>query len=124
MNFRLPDNTNKTAWATSCPPYTRLLVWDRNGNGVIDDGSELFGEDTPTKYGDPVTDGFTALQTVESHPDGEINAKDHEWKNLKVWRDLNQDGKTQKGELFLLDKLRISANNEFFAQYTTAFQAA
>ncbi|MBQ9725190.1 MAG: hypothetical protein IJV56_07630 [Neisseriaceae bacterium] len=106
-------------------PDDGLLVWDRNNNGVIDDGSELFGQDTPHRFlGEPVTDGFTALRTVESHPDGEINAKDHEWKNLKVWRDLNQDGETQKGELFLLDKLRISANNEFFAQYTTAFQAA
>ena len=169
-----------------------LLVWDRNNNGVIDDGSELFGEDTPHRFLiEPVTDGFTALRTVESHPDGEINAKDHEWKNLKVWRDLNQDGKTQKGELFSLNELGITgldlntglakgtstfttqdgkkqkladvnfnrdtvhseykehialseaqlklpnlhgvgmlrdlreaANNEFFAQYTTAFQAA
>ncbi|MBQ9682547.1 MAG: hypothetical protein IJV35_04680 [Neisseriaceae bacterium] len=87
-----------------------LLVWDRNNNGVIDDGSELFGQDTPHRFlGEPVTDGFTALRTVESHPDGEINAKDHEWKNLKVWRDLNQDGETQKGELFTLDKLGITA---------------
>ncbi|MBR0128309.1 MAG: hypothetical protein IJM09_00675 [Neisseriaceae bacterium] len=167
-----------------------LLVWDRNNNGVIDDGSELFGQDTPHRFlGEPVTDGFTALRTVESHPDGEINAKDHEWENLKVWRDLNQDGQTQKGELFTLDELGITAlslsakngvstftyangaknkladvnfnrdtvhseykehialteeqlklpnlhgvgmlrdlreaaNNEFFAQYTTAFQAA
>ncbi|MBQ9682549.1 MAG: hypothetical protein IJV35_04690 [Neisseriaceae bacterium] len=53
-----------------------LLVWDRNGNGVIDDGSELFGQDTPHKYiTEPVTDGFSALKTVESV----------ECKNSAIW---------------------------------------
>ena len=108
IQFDFNGNGIKTAtqWVK---PDDGLLVWDRNNNGIIDDGSELFGEDTPTKYGTPVTDGFSALQTVDSHPDGEINAKDREWKNLKVWRDLNQDGETQKGELFTLDELGITA---------------
>ena len=80
-----------------------LLVFDRNDNGKIDNGSELFGEDTPIRFiTDPVYDGFSALQTIDTHPDFEINAKDDNWQYLKVWRDLNQDGEVQDGELFSL----------------------
>ena len=65
VQFDFNGNGIKTAtqWVKS---DDGLLVWDRNNNGAIDDGSELFGQDTPTKYGDPVTDGFSALKTVES----------------------------------------------------------
>ncbi|MBO7080461.1 MAG: hypothetical protein J6V99_00250, partial [Neisseriaceae bacterium] len=94
-----------------------LLVLDRNKNGKIDDGSELFGEDT-IKRPAVVTggaskpqekdDGFDALGTVDSNLDGKINAKDSEWGNLKVWQDLNSDGEVQDGELLTLDELGIT----------------
>ena len=109
--FDFNGNGIKTAtqWVSS---DDGLLVWDRNKNGKIDNGSELFGEDTPyVNLSEPVTDGFTALRTIDSHPDGEINAKDSEWKNLRVWRDLNQDGEVQDGELFTLDELEITSLN-------------
>ena len=109
VQFDLNGNGIKTAtqWVK---PDDGLLVWDRNGNGVIDNGTEFFGQDMPKKWiTQPVTDGFSALKTINDHPDGEINPKDSQWKNLKVWRDLNSDGQTQKGELFSLDQLGITA---------------
>ena len=109
VQFDLNGNGIKTAtqWVK---PDDGLLVWDRNGNGVIDNGTEFFGQDMPKKWiTQPVTDGFSALKTINDHPDGEINPKDSQWKNLKVWRDLNGDGQTQKGELFSLDQLGITA---------------
>ena len=33
----------KTGWVSS---EDALLTWDRNGNGIIDDGGELFGDNT------------------------------------------------------------------------------
>lgn len=66
VQFDFNGNGIKTAtqWVK---PDDGLLVWDRNNNGVIDDGSELFGQDTPHRFiTDPVTDGFTALRTVEN----------------------------------------------------------
>jgi hypothetical protein len=47
-----------------------LLALDRNGNGVIDDGSELFG----TQHG--AKNGFEELKKFDDNHDGVINAQD------------------------------------------------
>ena len=93
-----------------------FLVLDRNGNGTIDDGRELFGDPTPLNGTGSLdatagiaSDGFAALTREDSNADGIVNATDTRWANLRVWRDLNQDGRSQSGELLTLSALGITA---------------
>ncbi|WP_333878551.1 DUF6973 domain-containing protein [Methylobacter sp.] len=79
-----------------------LLVWDRNGNGTIDNGRELFGDSTIKSDGSLATGGFNALADLDSNHDGIVNAQDTDFAGLRVWRDLNQDGISQSNELSTL----------------------
>ena len=88
-----------------------FLVLDRNGNGTIDNGTELFGDATPLVGGGKAADGFAALAQEDSNADGKVDSLDSNWSNLRVWRDLNQDGVSQSGELFTLNSLNITALN-------------
>ncbi len=85
------------------------LVRDLNGNGTIDNGSELFGDNTTLSDGTRAADGFAALADLDSNGDGVIDASDAAFGELKVWQDLNQDGISQAGELKTLSELGITA---------------
>lgn len=85
-----------------------LLAMDRNGNGTIDNGGELFGQNSRLANGDSAQDGFQALAELDSNGDGVINASDEAWAKLVVWQDANQDGVSAQDELFTLDSLGIS----------------
>lgn len=86
-----------------------FLVIDRNANGVIDSGRELFGDNTLLNGGGLAADGFAALAQEDSNADGLVNASDAHWSNLRLWRDLNQDGSSQGNELYSLDTHNITA---------------
>ena len=88
-----------------------LLVRDINGNGTIDNGAELFGDSTRLASGATATNGFAALSELDSNQDGKIDTTDVAFSELKVWRDLNQDGVSQTGELFTLADLGIQSLN-------------
>ena len=88
-----------------------LLVIDKNGNGAIDTGRELFGDGFMKSNGQLAVDGFDALRDLDSNADGKVDAGDAQFSDLKVWRDLNQDGLSQNGELFTLNQLGIAAIN-------------
>ena len=72
-----------------------LLVWDRNQNGVIDDGKELFGDYSVLNSGKSSKDGFEALADFDTNGDGCVDASDDGWSKLRVWMD-NGDGSAQK----------------------------
>ncbi|MBU9200208.1 hypothetical protein KTD31_02155 [Burkholderia multivorans] len=88
-----------------------LLALDRNGNGVIDSGAELFGDATTKSDGQKAEDGFDALADLDSNGDGVIDSKDAQFANLLVWRDLNQDGISQSNELFTLAQVGVVSIN-------------
>ncbi len=90
-------------------PDDGFLVLDRNGNGTIDNGSELFGVDTPLPSGRFATTGFEALSSVDTNSDGVVNGNDGYFSALRVWRDLNQDGVSQAEELQSLASLGIAS---------------
>ncbi|WP_434428692.1 calcium-binding protein [Xylella fastidiosa] len=90
-------------------PDDGFLVLDRNGNGRIDDGSELFGADTILANGHKATSGFEALRDLDSNGDGLFDAADARFTDVRVWRDLNQDGQSQANELFTLSSLGIAS---------------
>ncbi|WP_150049244.1 calcium-binding protein [Methylomonas rhizoryzae] len=88
-----------------------FLVLDKNGNGTIDNGRELFGDAYLKSNGQLASDGFDALSDLDSNADGVVDANDARFADLRVWRDLNQDGVSQGNELFSLSGLGIAAVN-------------
>lgn len=86
-----------------------LLVRDLDTSGTIDSGRELFGDQTVLSNGQIATNGFAALRDLDSNADGVIDASDAAFGELKVWRDLNQDGISQTDELQTLGEAGISS---------------
>ncbi len=76
-----------------------LLVWDRNGNGRIDDGSELFGNNTWLATGSKAANGFVALAELDSNRDGRVDAQDASFSQLRLWLDTDADADMSEGEL-------------------------
>ena len=88
-----------------------LLVHDRNGDGKISDGSEIFGDNTPLKNGKTAAHGFAALAELDDNGDGKVDAADKTFSKLGVWRDLNHNGISEAGEIFALKDLHIKSLN-------------
>ena len=101
-------NKAATGWVL---PDDGLLVLDRNGNGRIDSGTELFGDSTPLYTGGNAVDGFAALSQEDTNGDGKVDATDTRFAELRIWRDFDQDGISDAGELFTLSELGIAALN-------------
>ena len=80
-----------------------LLSLDRNGNGIVDNGRELFGDQ------DGAPNGFQALSRFDENRDGLIDEADSVYERLGVFQDLNADGISQPGELRGLRPAGISA---------------
>jgi hypothetical protein len=78
-----------------------LLALDRNGNGKIDNGSELFGGG--------VGEGFAKLASFDSNGDGLVNRNDRDFGSLKIWQDGNSNGVTDRGELQALSVFGIKS---------------
>jgi Ca2+-binding RTX toxin-like protein len=94
----------KTGWIA---PDDGLLALDRNGNGTIDSGAELFGDRTVLAGGVQAADGFLALAELDGNRDGRIDAGDAAYAQLRIWRDLNRDGLSSADELSTLADLGI-----------------
>ncbi|CAN7205389.1 cadherin-like domain-containing protein [Rhizobium sp. LjRoot258] len=83
-----------------------ILALDVDGNGKIDNGSEIF---SPHFAGGSYVDGLAALSTLDSNHDGKIDAADEAFSKLTVWQDLNHNGITDSGELSSLADHSISS---------------
>jgi hypothetical protein len=76
------------------------FIWlDRNGNGIVDDGSELFGNFTPLLSGGIAENGFEALREFDANGDGVIDANDPVWNRLMLWIDRDHNGFTTPDEI-------------------------
>ena len=76
-----------------------LLVRDLNGDGVINDGRELFGIGTQLANGQRAGHGYDAMADLDGNKDGRLDAQDAAFSQLKVWKDVDLDGQTDAGEL-------------------------
>ena len=86
-----------------------LLVRDRDEDGKITNGNELFGDNTILKTGKRAANGFEALSELDNNKDGVIDANDPAFDELRVWQDANQDAKSSPDELHDLNSLGIKA---------------
>ncbi|NCV45140.1 MAG: hypothetical protein EBW15_10240 [Actinobacteria bacterium] len=76
-----------------------LLVLDRNGDGRISSGRELFGDASVDGSGERYADGFAALGGFDADGNGRIDAADPVYGDLRLWQDLNADGESEATEL-------------------------
>ena len=88
-----------------------ILVYDRNGDGKINNGGELFGDNTLLKDGSTAAHGFAALAELDENSDGKVDAADSAFKKLGVWRDLNHNGISEEGEISSLEDVRVQSLN-------------
>lgn len=115
-HFDLDKNgfAEKTAWIGEEDGF---LAIDRNGNGIIDDGGELFSDYVIKKDGTKAINGFDALKDFDDNVneetgeigDGVIDEKDSRFKELRVWVDKDNYGITDEGELNTLEYHNIKS---------------
>jgi hypothetical protein len=112
VNFDLAGTGTPVHVAWTDASYgNAFLALDRNGNGRIDSGKELFGNYTAQpQSSDP--NGFLALAVFDSHAsggneDGVIDEHDAIWTQLRLWIDENHDGISQPEELHSLPELGV-----------------
>jgi hypothetical protein len=92
----------KTGWISG---NNAFLYLDQNGNGVVDDANELFGDHSG------FANGFAKLAQYDDNGDGVIDENDAIYNELRLWRDLNGDGVNQADESMTLADAGIQSIN-------------
>jgi hypothetical protein len=86
--------SERVAWLAADSAHTAaFLVWDRNGNGRVDGGRELFGNQHGAAH------GFAELGRLDANADGVVDSRDEGFAGLALWRDDNANGVSEPGEL-------------------------
>ncbi|MBW4699702.1 MAG: hypothetical protein KME03_17755 [Aphanocapsa lilacina HA4352-LM1] len=112
FDFNGDGSTIRTAW-TNATSDDAFLILDRNGNGVVDNGTELFGNYTP-QPSSRFPNGYNALAEYDQidrggNEDGKISALDSIYFTLQLWRDLNHNGFSEPEELNILPEMGVSS---------------
>ncbi|MCM2280920.1 MAG: EF-hand domain-containing protein [Bdellovibrionaceae bacterium] len=113
-SFALTDVDAKYYWPEKNAPGS-FLALDRNKDGRISDGKELFGDS------DQFENGFLALAELDTNKDGVIDAKDPNFDQLVLWTDANSNGVSEKRELKPLKDKKITSVSLKYQNVREAF---
>ncbi len=94
----------RTGWIS---PTDGFLVRDLDGNGTIDHGGELFGNNTLMPNGSKASNGFQVLMGLDDNGDHFIDHLDAAWSSLQVWKDGDSNGLVDQGELQTLNEAGV-----------------
>ena len=113
VDLNADHQRERIAW-TSSAGSDAWLCRDRNGDGVIGDGTELFGNFTPLANGSRAPNGFVALAEFDTpalggNGDGQLDSSDRLWTTLLLWIDSNHDGVSQPSELMTLAEAGVQS---------------
>ncbi len=95
-----------TDWPSARTPW---LALDRDGDGAITSGAELFGSATSLASGAHADNGFQALAELDSDGDGRITATDGAFASLRLWADADADRHSSTAELRTLTQAGVAA---------------
>jgi len=98
--FDMAGNGHPRAMGWTAAGADEAFLWlDRNHNGRVTSGAELFGNFTPLQNGQLAKNGFEALRELDTNGDGVIDERDAIWSRLMLWKDLNHNGISEQNEI-------------------------